>query len=545
MGLGIVLATQNPVDLDYKGLANIGAWFIGRLRTERDKARVLEGLESVASESGGGLEREAIDSALSRLPTRVFVLHNVHQPQPIVIQSRWAMTYLRGPLTKQEIRDLRMGASRDDLRFEVGDRKVEVGERVPAPAALAPAGMSPRSAIQHPTSEIQSPHSSLTSYPPRSGGDAPGVLHPSSLTPQPPTLSPDIPQFFLPPVVAVEWAVRMWEEREGVTGLIAGKQLIYAPYWLGMGSVRITDRRRGIDYRHGEARLHAAQPKTALIDWSAAREIEVDAATLQAPPAADATYAPLPAGVGTVRTLNALQKDFVDYLYHHVSISVPYHPGLKITGQPGDKPREFRARCEDAARAARDKEIEKLRKSYATQIGRVETKLAKERRELERDLAEHRSRKSEENWALAETVFNFLRGRRQSYAVAWAMRRRGNTGRAERDIEATEGALTDLEEALVELNKSLEEEIAEATQKWVEALDKIEELRLTPRRADVSVDAFGLAWAPFWRVTLDANGQRQPLELEAYEMGRTARALPAGANTEPLGRLDDARLLNR
>jgi hypothetical protein len=325
-----------------------------------------------------------------------------------------------------------------------------------------------------------------------------------------------------------------------VTGLIVDRQLVYAPHWLGVGSVRITDRRRGIDYHHSEARLHAAQPKAALIDWSAAREIEVDAATLQTPPAADAAYAPLPAGVGTVRALNALQKDFVDYLYHHVSITVPYHPVLKITGQPGDKPREFRARCEDAARAARDKDIEKLRKSYATQLGRVETKVAKERRELERDLAEHRSRKSEENWALAETVFNFLRGRRQSYAVAWAMRRRGNTGRAERDIEATEGELSDLEEALAELNKSLDEEIAEVTQKWVEALEKIEELRLTPRRADVSVDAFGLAWTPFWRVTIESNGQRRSLELEAYEMGSMALAPPTGANTDPGG----ARFLN-
>jgi hypothetical protein len=108
MGLGIAVATQNPVDLDYKGLANIGAWFIGRLRTDRDKARVLDGLESVASESGAGLDREELDAALGSLPTRVFVLHNVHDGHPMLLMSRWAMSFLRGPLTKQEIRDWRL-----------------------------------------------------------------------------------------------------------------------------------------------------------------------------------------------------------------------------------------------------------------------------------------------------------------------------------------------------------------------------------------------------------------------------------------------------
>ncbi|HLF25488.1 MAG TPA: DUF87 domain-containing protein [Anaerolineae bacterium] len=495
MGLGIVLGTQNPVDLDYKGLANIGAWFIGRLRTERDKARVLEGLESVASESGAGLEREELDRALSRLPARVFVLHNVHETHPSVFQSRWAMSYLRGPLTKQEIRNLKL-----ELGFGV-----RVGEGEPQ-ADRSPSASQQVSAslIRNPQSAIKNPASSL--LPP-----------PSSLSSQPPTLPPDIPQFFLPPTIAVEWAVRQWEEREGATVLIADKQLVYAPHWLGRGSVRITDRKRGIDYRHAETRLQEARTRAALIDWSEAPAIGVDATALQAPPADDAQFESLPAGVGNVRAFAALQKDFADYLYHHVSISVPYHPLLKVTGQPGDKPREFRVRCEDAARARRDDEIAKIRKSYATQIARLETKIAKERRELTRDTEEYHARKREENWALAETAWNFLRGRRQSYAVAYAMRRRGNTGRAEREIEDSEGELADLEEMLAELNKSLEEEVAEAAQKWADVLEQVEELRLTPRRTDVRVDAFGLAWLPRWRVTVDRDGRAQSIELEAYE----------------------------
>jgi hypothetical protein len=102
-GIGVVLATQNTVDLDYKGLGNTGTWFLGRLQTERDKARVLDGLEGAA---GGSLDREAADKALSALGKRVFLLHDVHAAGPITFQSRWAMSYLRGPLSRDQIRAL-------------------------------------------------------------------------------------------------------------------------------------------------------------------------------------------------------------------------------------------------------------------------------------------------------------------------------------------------------------------------------------------------------------------------------------------------------
>ncbi|HJN19124.1 MAG TPA: ATP-binding protein, partial [Armatimonadota bacterium] len=108
-GLGILLATQNPVDLDYKGLANTGTWFIGRLQTERDKARVLDGLEGVAATAGGGFNRAQIDDVLSGLGKRVFLMHNVHEEAPVVFHTRWAMSYLRGPLTRSQIQQLTAG----------------------------------------------------------------------------------------------------------------------------------------------------------------------------------------------------------------------------------------------------------------------------------------------------------------------------------------------------------------------------------------------------------------------------------------------------
>jgi hypothetical protein len=105
-GLGTVLATQNPVDLDYKGLANCGTWFIGRLQTERDKARVLDGLEGAAAEAGAAFSRQRMEQILSGLGSRVFLMNNVHDDVPVVFQTRWTLSYLRGPLARTQIRQL-------------------------------------------------------------------------------------------------------------------------------------------------------------------------------------------------------------------------------------------------------------------------------------------------------------------------------------------------------------------------------------------------------------------------------------------------------
>jgi hypothetical protein len=110
-GLGVVLATQNPVDLDYKGLSNIGTWWLGRLQTDRDKARVLDGLEG-ASDSGG-FDRAEVDRLLSALTSRVFLMRNVHEDGLALFHSRWALSYLRGPLGRDDIKRLTAGRQSD------------------------------------------------------------------------------------------------------------------------------------------------------------------------------------------------------------------------------------------------------------------------------------------------------------------------------------------------------------------------------------------------------------------------------------------------
>ena len=109
-GVGLLLATQNPVDVDYKGLSNAGTWFVGKLQTERDKERLLDGLESIS----GGLNRKEFDKIISTLGKRVFLLHNVHEKAPVIFQTRWAMNYLAGPLTRTHIPLLNKIAGADE-----------------------------------------------------------------------------------------------------------------------------------------------------------------------------------------------------------------------------------------------------------------------------------------------------------------------------------------------------------------------------------------------------------------------------------------------
>ncbi|MEX1128734.1 MAG: DUF87 domain-containing protein [Vicinamibacterales bacterium] len=118
-GVGVMLATQNPVDLDYKGLSNTGTWFLGRMQTERDKARVLEGLEGAAA---GALDRGEAERILSALGKRVFLLHNVHENRPVVFQTRWTMSYLRGPMSRAQIAALSPGSEGPTVQGSEGPR---------------------------------------------------------------------------------------------------------------------------------------------------------------------------------------------------------------------------------------------------------------------------------------------------------------------------------------------------------------------------------------------------------------------------------------
>ncbi|MGB5740599.1 MAG: DUF87 domain-containing protein, partial [Woeseia sp.] len=135
-GVGLVLATQNPVDLDYKGLSNTGTWFIGRMQTERDKARVMEGLEGASQ--GGAFDKQKMERTLAGLGKRRFLLHNVHEDEDVVFSTRWVMSYLAGPLTRDQIARLMQGRTPATATAAPLAAATTTAKKVAAPPVLSP-----------------------------------------------------------------------------------------------------------------------------------------------------------------------------------------------------------------------------------------------------------------------------------------------------------------------------------------------------------------------------------------------------------------------
>jgi hypothetical protein len=484
-GLGIVLATQNPADLDYKGLTNAGTWAIGSLRTERDKERVLEGLESAIAEAGATTDRRTLDRALGTLKPRIFLFHDIHEGAPVFFHTRWAMSYLRGPLTRKQVRDLVARAPRP-----LAARQVEPAQPIKPVAA--------------PVRIVREQHS------PESV--------PSDLTSSPPTLPPDVPQVFLPPTVAFEWALRGYEEQTGRSVLMRERRLVYSPRLLALGAVRILDRKRDVDTIETVARLVQLDESRISIRfaWDApdVEQIVVSTADLSPKPPGEGAYAPLVSALTRSRDLKRLEKDFADYLYYNTSVAVLHSPAFDLYGKPGESRRDFRVRCEKEARRRRDADLSKARARIEKEMARVQQRLRREERELEADQDEMEARKREEWLTIGESALNLLTGRRSLTMLSRSSRKKRMTQQARADVEESLGTIEDLEQQLENLKAQWEDQVEEISDRWAEKLEEIEEVSLTSRRTDVTVEFCGLAWAPVWRVTLDSG---QQIELPARE----------------------------
>jgi hypothetical protein len=472
-GLGMMLTTQNPVDLDYKGLTNAGTWFIGKLQTDRDKMRVLEGLESVVSEAGTLLDRKVLDKLISSLDSRVFLLHNVHEERPITFYTRWAMSYLRGPLTRQQVDDL------------MGDRRPDQGPgAVPAGAPSGRTAAAPKPA-------------------------------PSAMTDGPPTLPPDLEQAILPTRVPAEQAIRTLEEREGTLEVTA-REILYEPMLLGVAEVRFESRKYDVHDDRDVALLTTVPESSGGADWEEAEPITVSQRDLPDRPSGDARFGEVPSSASTAKKLKRFSKSFSEHLYRHQAITIERNPVVKLHSEPGETADAFRIRCREAAREIRDEQIDKLSDKYEKKLDRVRDKLAKKERDLVEDEAEYEARKREEILSAGESVLGVFLGHRSSRAVSTAARKRRMTAKAKADIAETRAMISEIREDLAELEEEFREEADEIGREWEEALDEVEEIRITPRRADIGVELFALAWAPHWRIAYTAGDREHVRTVPAY-----------------------------
>jgi hypothetical protein len=451
-GLGLVLATQNPVDLDYKALSNAGTWFIGRMQADRDKQRLLDGLEGVEVGTGG-TSRAQFDKMISAVQSRVFLLHNVHEKEPVVFHTRWAMSYLRGPLTRPQVQQL-------------------VGQQVLPEAVSAP----------------------LTPRPPEPA--APELPY----SQVPPQLPSTVKQVFLPARLSLraalselardrQWATRSQGDQEGI--------LVYQPALVGMARLQFPHTKSR--QTHTEEVAYLLPVRGDIADWSQAKA-QLETEELEPAPESEAYFAELPPELGASKHYTALKKEFDDYLYYNSSVVLWYNPHLKLYSEMGESSKAFQRRCRQAAKEALDAEADKLKDKVERELDRLEDRLRREERELEEDKVEHSARKQEELLSGVETVFSLFSGRKSSRRLSSASRKHRMTRQAKADIEESEEVIDELEDEIEELEAEAREELEELTEKWAGLIDEVEEIEVRPRRADVRINLFALAWLPHWEV---------------------------------------------
>src|SRR5215212_7589731 len=351
-GLGLLLATQNPVDVDYKALSNAGTWFIGKLQTEQDKNRLLDGLESAS----GGISRIVFDKLISSLGKRVFVLHNIHAKQPELLQTRSTMNFLAGPLTRNQIPMLNKLANAEVLSSPVGASQAQpiMAPMIEQTQTLRPAA----SQSQPPTARIQS----SSTKPP-----IPAWIH----------------EYFLPQNYSLPEAFSAAQKTMPAEVMIDG--VIYRPTLLASAEVHVLDRKHGVDSELTRAALVKTPEKRGAVRWEEHQLSANILDSIDTSPVPSARFSSIDSPLNDVKLMTAMQKDFTDWVYRTSSVKARVNQALKVFAGPDVGPADFMKACAEAAREARDAEVEKKTAQLDRQLKTLQDKLAREERELQID----------------------------------------------------------------------------------------------------------------------------------------------------------------
>ena len=449
-GVGLLLATQNPVDVDYKALTNAGTWFIGRLQTQYDKQRLLDGLEGVA----GGLDREAFDRLISSLGKRVFLAKNVHEKTPALFGTRWVMNYLAGPLTREQIPALN--------RLVGAEATAEAARPRPQEKAAPKTNEEPRAA------------------------ELPGFA-------TRPAVPAGVEDYVLPAEVAFADAARQAGVRAEEPAAV-----LYRPELLAQAEVRFARRKYELNTILKTAALVPPEELEGLVRWEDHAHEPFDESVLSGRPAPDARWEELPGELADSRKLAKLARDFKDWVYRSTSARVWHNPHLKLYGGPELSREAFMERCRKEAEWKAREEVEKLRKKYERRIASLKKKLEREQRELAEDEAELSRRKMEEMGSYLDTVIGLFGGRKR--ALTGALSKRRMTARAKEDVEESKAEIAALEKEIQALLDELESEVGEIEDRWEELAEEVEPIAVTPYKKDVALELFGVAWVPYYVV---------------------------------------------
>jgi hypothetical protein len=392
---------------------------VGKLQTERDKARLLDGLESVAAEYGTMTDRGYLERVIASLGNRVFLMHNINQGQPKVFQSRWALAFLRGPMTREEVKRCVQEIKDRDESGAVAATKLcnHCGTEVPAGAGYrCPAcGKNPWEPVA-----TAAPAARVATAAPAAPGGRPVALaapgHGREVRYTQPVLPPDVNQFYLPVAAG-----------SGKTG----QELEYRPWVLGFAELVFPiDKRAGTEHRIVVRLLAQAPASGHPVDWERAMVLPVEPA---ARPQPQARWGAVPETLDTGRKIKVLEKAFGEHLYSTQKISLFENRDLELVSGPGDSLEAFRGRCRRVAQ-------QKLKEAQELEMVKFKPK---------------------------------IEAAKQSTAK--------NAGDRIARLEADRQAKLD-----------------ELSKKFQRIGEEAEPIQVKPRKVDIRITHFGLAWAPFW-----------------------------------------------
>jgi len=446
-GLGVVLATQNPVDLDYKGLGNTGTWFIGRLQTERDMARVLDGLEGAAANSDGKFNRQKMEQMISGLGNRVFLMNNVHDDGPEIFETRWALSYLRGPLTRTQIKTLM-----DPVKQA---RLSEPSQRSSTEASSQKAHAATPATNNHP-----------------------------------PILPPAIPQYFVP--------VRALQPEDS--------SLVYEPRLVASANVHFLDGQKKIDESRDLMVLVPLADDAAPVGWDEVTITDLVPDDLESSPEEGGTFAELPAPASQAKNYKKWEKDFVTWVYQNHTLGIWSNPALKITAAPGESERDFRLRAQQLSREIRDAETETLRKKYAAKMATLEDRIRRAEQAVAREEEQAKQQKFQTVISLGATVLSAFLGRKAVSGssitkatstirgMSRSMKESQDIDRAGENVEALKQQLADLETEFTKETETL------AAQLHTQS-ETLETITIRPKKSNITIELLGLGWVPHWQET--------------------------------------------
>jgi hypothetical protein len=457
-GLGLVLSTQNPVDLDYKALSNAGTWFIGRLQTERDKARVLEGLEGAST---SGFDKAEMDKTLSGLGKRVFLMHNVNDNAPTVFQTRWAMSYLRGPITREQIKTL-------------------MANRKPNPTATPPVGATPGGRplqTDGPANTANNPQSGITS----NGGQPHGAAPTSTPAGTPPVTPQGVNVFYLP---------------------ASSQNVFYSPAVLGMLEAHYSSAKYGVNESVTYALANELQDGPVVCDWENTQELSVTPNDLQNSPASSASFSDFPKDAMNAKNFDKWQKDLLANIRQKKPLTLYQSKEFKLTSKPGESEGDFRARLTLASREGKDGAVQKLRDKYGDKIATLNRKLGEAQARVQREQGQVRQQQLETVMSVGSALLGAFMGKKKVSVgnvsrATTAVKSVGRVGKQQSDVTRANESVESISQQILDLESELQREIDKLSGGVDASAVNLETVQVAAKSTDISVKVYGLVWLPY------------------------------------------------